>query len=647
MAGVGVWNGRFELDGEPFYPVGVNYAPRYVCTNFWADWRPEVIRKDLQTIAEAGFNCIRIPVIWQTAEPAPGAFSPEFERHFDEFIGWCGERGLYVMPWFLVGVSTGKYDVIYRQGRSFLSGRMLELARAHLRHFVSEYRDDRRILCWDLCDEPEFYSKFEQSDQLPYDRDIAANYVRTLAQAVREADPTHLVTLGFSHIASENWGFNVRDVAELLDVMSVTAYAYRVREPLDGFRNGYFVAWNVRFQRQAGREVFLGEAPGNTTASNAEDVVANYLKISSYSSLAAGALGVIPWVYTDYEPEAHLKWPLNGMPTEPWFGLWRADGSRKPSCDALIAFSRAMRELPITDYEPAEPGEAAVLVPESYYEEVGANFPASYMAYVLARMAGLTVDFLWERDLTGAIDYKLILAPMCHRLSLRTWNVLERWVGSGGVLFLTFGGPACYSPSFARMFGVSIRGQLPGPAPTEARMERDWHGLRAGETLAPLPQPWNAPLWRPEGAELLATYADGRPFMLVNRRGKGLAVCCSHMIEGSFLGGEVYGRWREYPGWRLYRAVAEAAGVRPQALGSDPCVETYLMKRRKGSGRLLMLLNHVGETRRTVVELAEPPASIELVGARPEGSCSLLKSQEGGSLRARLEPFGVVWVELP
>ena len=40
----------FEFDGNPIYITGVNYVTRYVCTNFWEDWRPEVIKKDLEKI---------------------------------------------------------------------------------------------------------------------------------------------------------------------------------------------------------------------------------------------------------------------------------------------------------------------------------------------------------------------------------------------------------------------------------------------------------------------------------------------------------------------------------------------------------------------------------------------------------------------
>jgi len=643
MGTVRIHQGRFEIDGRPFYPIGVNYAPRYICTNFWEDWRPQVIRQDIRVMAEAAFNAIRIPVIWQTAEPAPGQYSPDFTAQFDEFLRWCGEAGIYVMPWFLVGVSTGMYDVAWRSGRSFLKGEMLELAAKHLAHFTGRLRGDPRILCWDICDEPEFYSNkkyFPGSDPLPYAREVVNNYTRTLANAIRAADDTHVVTLGFSHICSENWGINVRDVVEPLDAVSVTGYPFYAQEPIDGFRNGYFIAWMTRFQRIAGKHVFLGEAPGFHTAGNAEDVVANYVKVSTLSSLAAGSLGVIPWVYSDYIREIHEKWPLDYQPHEPCFGFWRADGSRKPSADVLIDIGRTLHELPITDYQ-LPPAQAAMLVPETYYDTLPRNFHSSFMGYVLARMAGFQLDYLWERDVTAAaLDrYKLLIMPGCSKVCLPAWYHLQEWVQRGGTLLLTFANGVIYYPDFANLFGLSIRGVVPGPGAASATMAADWHSLKAGTVLAPLPLPASCPLWRPQKAQLLAAYADARPFLTANRFGQGHAIACAHSLEAAFFDPAVYNRWRQYPGWRLYRAAAAAAGIAPAVLSDDPCVEAHLFHHRSGHSKLLMLLNHLDELITTTVQLRDARPSLTVLHAD-----AATIAREDNLLHVSIPAFTCAWI---
>ena len=41
-----------DAAGNQVHVVGVNYVASYICSNFWDDWRPEVIEKDLAKIRE-------------------------------------------------------------------------------------------------------------------------------------------------------------------------------------------------------------------------------------------------------------------------------------------------------------------------------------------------------------------------------------------------------------------------------------------------------------------------------------------------------------------------------------------------------------------------------------------------------------------
>ena len=51
-----------DKEGELFYPVGINYVASYICTNFWEDFRPDVIYKDLKLAASLGVRALRIPM---------------------------------------------------------------------------------------------------------------------------------------------------------------------------------------------------------------------------------------------------------------------------------------------------------------------------------------------------------------------------------------------------------------------------------------------------------------------------------------------------------------------------------------------------------------------------------------------------------
>ncbi|MEG0050212.1 MAG: cellulase family glycosylhydrolase, partial [Clostridia bacterium] len=152
-------------DGLPFYPVGINYVASYICTNFWQDFRPEALHADLKKIAQMGLNAVRIPMFWGYMEPREREYNEDIFPKFDLFLSWCKELGIYLMPWFLVGVATRDYDVPFRNERPFFTGDMVSIARDHIQHFVSRYKSEEQILMWDLCDEPEYYNRHPGAEQ--------------------------------------------------------------------------------------------------------------------------------------------------------------------------------------------------------------------------------------------------------------------------------------------------------------------------------------------------------------------------------------------------------------------------------------------------------------------------------------------------
>lgn len=89
-----------DTDGRPIHLVGVNYVASYVCTNFWEDWRPDRIEKDLRFIAELGLRAVRIPMHWGFMEPEQGRYNPVILERFQMFLDFCKQQQLYIMPWY-------------------------------------------------------------------------------------------------------------------------------------------------------------------------------------------------------------------------------------------------------------------------------------------------------------------------------------------------------------------------------------------------------------------------------------------------------------------------------------------------------------------------------------------------------------------
>ncbi|MEG0270081.1 MAG: cellulase family glycosylhydrolase, partial [Clostridia bacterium] len=393
-------------DGLPFYPVGINYVASYICTNFWQDFRPEALHADLKKIAQMGLNAVRIPMFWGYMEPREREYNEDIFPKFDLFLSWCKELGIYLMPWFLVGVATRDYDVPFRNERPFFTGDMVSIARDHIQHFVSRYKSEEQILMWDLCDEPEYYNRHPGAEQWPFSRDALMNWVQTLYQGVKAVDPNHLVTLGFGHIASANFGYHVLDMAKCLDLMVVTCYPLGISpRGADCLRNNYFLPFYVAFNRPYGNAVMTCEAPGFSSIMFSEKRIGLYYRASLYGSLIEGSNGVLPWAFNDFDESIWHECPLENYMLEPRFGIVANDGRIKPSGMELMSFARTVKALGLCDYQ-RQSAKAAVIIPRDYYANIEEAFPRIYMAYVLLKSHGVQVDLVWQdKPLT---QYKLV-----------------------------------------------------------------------------------------------------------------------------------------------------------------------------------------------------------------------------------------------
>jgi endo-1,4-beta-mannosidase len=73
------------------------------------------------------------------------------------------------------------------------------------------------------------------------------------------------------------------------------------------------------------------------------DAAAAYTAIALEALRQGGCLGAMLWCYSDYSPALWKRPPLDLARHERTFGLWRVDGSPKPSIAAVAAFAGSER----------------------------------------------------------------------------------------------------------------------------------------------------------------------------------------------------------------------------------------------------------------------------------------------------------------
>jgi hypothetical protein len=106
-----------------------------------------------------------------------------------------------------------------------------------------------------------------------------------------------------------------------------------------------------------------------------EDEAAAYTAAALEALRRSGCLGAMLWCYSDYDPALWESPPFDLAPHERTFGLWRVDGSPKPSVAVVAAFAGAERC-------PAGPVDAWIDIdPDEFLLDPGVQLPRLYRRY--------------------------------------------------------------------------------------------------------------------------------------------------------------------------------------------------------------------------------------------------------------------------
>jgi len=305
--------------GKPFVPFGVNYyrpgtgwAPQ-----IWKQFDPEATRKDFARMKELGVNCVRVFLTFHSFYTDPGVLRTEGLEKFDRFLSLAEEAGIYVHPtgpehW--EGPPNWRPVAIAHEGT-------LKAAEEFWKLFVARYRGRNVIFAYDLKNEPDVgwkidiikpqwnawlekkYATVEKltaawdaTNQLAFGtieiptpknklkdpqlldfqsfrEDIADEWTRRQAAAIKSADPNALVTVGClqTSVPSRFWGgisdytgYRPSRQAKFLDFLEIHFYpsergGYEYKSEDDELANLSYLEGIVREVARAGKPVVLAE----------------------------------------------------------------------------------------------------------------------------------------------------------------------------------------------------------------------------------------------------------------------------------------------------------------------------------------------------------------------------------------------------
>ena len=210
---------------------GANYVPSYARNDvqIWMDYDPAVIDRELGYAARLRLNTVRVFLQVAVYERDPKLFLARFE----DFLARCEKHHLRMMP-VVFDSCFGEFpdlegyrkkDWMANPGQNRLGPEHWPKLKKYVRDVVGGHRGDRRIVLWDVMNEPTCTS-FNQEE----DRKLIWAFVRHFLDYVKEVDPTHPRTVGVMH------SNELAMVQDRVDVLGFHNYRRDLREDLRAVR---------------------------------------------------------------------------------------------------------------------------------------------------------------------------------------------------------------------------------------------------------------------------------------------------------------------------------------------------------------------------------------------------------------------------
>lgn len=289
----------------PWY-CGVNYIPANAI-NYTAMWdksgfSPHVIDKELQLMQDLGMNCVRVVLQYAVYADNPKYFI----RTFGKFLDICQRHNIVVMPIFFddctFGTNTdptvgrqpepldGWYAWAWAPSPGYtmvVDERTHPLLENYVKDLLRRFATDKRIMAWDLYNEPTNTSMPERSWPL----------LRKVFKWAREVGPSQPITSCIWNGNEELEQF----LTEQCDIITFHCYA-----------NTEDTRRTMMRMKAKGRPVICTEWLNRPRQSLITDILPMFRQ---------NRIGSMFWGLVNGKTQTHLPWghrPEQGLYTGPW-----------------------------------------------------------------------------------------------------------------------------------------------------------------------------------------------------------------------------------------------------------------------------------------------------------------------------------------
>ena len=177
---------------------GVNYVPSYARNDvaIWMDFDPVVIERELAYANTLGLNCVRVFLQYAVYEHDSKRFCDNLEM----LLQLCDRHGIRLMP-VVFDSCFGEFPDLanYRDkdwmacpGQNRLGAQHWPQLEQYVRDVIVHRRDDRRIVMWDVMNEPECTSYWQDANE----RDKIWTFLKHMLEYSHSLEPAQPLTVG-------------------------------------------------------------------------------------------------------------------------------------------------------------------------------------------------------------------------------------------------------------------------------------------------------------------------------------------------------------------------------------------------------------------------------------------------------------------
>jgi hypothetical protein len=302
---------RLTINGQPVRFKGSNFYPQgYSWAYMWLYWDAERTRQGLRQAAELGNNAVRIMIPYGSIHgwtlPGGGRVDPDFMNMLRQFLQAADEYNIRSI------VTLFDFEDLAVPG-----SQPERWHREYAADIVNTFKDDDRILAWDLHNEPDNYNLWRTNT------DTALAWLAGMRDYIRSLDPNHLITIGVgrrdSYYYKSPAGHSIIGLSDFISHHSYNADA--LGEEI------------YELQEMTGRAkpIVLEETGWPTGPIYASDFTPEIqaekyrktLKLATDFNIS----GVFQWALYDKEPTGNPPWDDHSY----YYGLIRRNGELKPS----------------------------------------------------------------------------------------------------------------------------------------------------------------------------------------------------------------------------------------------------------------------------------------------------------------------------